>query len=226
MQVPENFFDAARRRSAALNRIMVDIAHSNLCFGFELARAKTVFDVLKLQAEYWQKLFNAFQGSELRNWFVRSGEPGWSPVNQNETATGEHVHSQMELKIASSSVMGTAADKPEQGSEQSPKRSSATHVSAVKKNAEKSRSAPKDHHPSSRETNTGDKAVQLAAKAPKQPSRQSPKRSAATRAPAIKRKAERSRSTPKDRRPPSRKSHAGRTKTTCETEHGFAEPSD
>ena len=75
----DDFFDAPRRRFAALNRYIVDIAYSNLRFGFEFARAKTFSDVLNLQAEYRRRLFNAFYRGEFRNWPVEAGEPA-SPL--------------------------------------------------------------------------------------------------------------------------------------------------
>ena len=70
VQESDDFFDAPRRRFAALTRYIVDIAYSNLRFGFELARAKTFSDVLNLQAEYRRRLFNAFYRGEFRNWPV------------------------------------------------------------------------------------------------------------------------------------------------------------
>jgi hypothetical protein len=42
-------------------------------------------DVLKLQADYWQKLFNAFQDEEFRNWPFEAGEPR-TPVIQDKSA--------------------------------------------------------------------------------------------------------------------------------------------
>ena len=154
MRVPENFFDAAWQRSAALNRIIVNIAHSTLRLAFELARAKTISDVLRLQAEYWQKLFNAFHDSEFCNWSARSAQPR-SPVTQHERATGESIHSQARQKMPSSAVMGTANQKPGQGSEQSSKRSTATRAPGIKRKAEKSQLGPKDHHTPSRKSHTG-----------------------------------------------------------------------
>jgi hypothetical protein len=99
VQESDDFFDAPRRRYAALNRYLVDIAYSNLRFGFELARAKTFSEVLNLQAEYWRRLFNAFYRGEFRNWPVEAGEPG-SPVDQDERPTGEHIPPQKARKTA------------------------------------------------------------------------------------------------------------------------------
>ena len=82
MQVPGRFFHAAWQRS--VNRIIVEIANNNLRFGFELARAETAFDVLKLHTEYWQKLLNAFQVKEFGNGLFKSGELR-SPVIQDES---------------------------------------------------------------------------------------------------------------------------------------------
>ncbi len=72
-QMPEEFMNAAWRRMAAFNRMIADIAHSNLRFGFELARARTITDVLKLQADYWQNLFKAFQGGAFQGGAFQGG---------------------------------------------------------------------------------------------------------------------------------------------------------
>jgi len=154
VQVSDDFFEALWRRCGALNRLIVDIAYSNLRFGFELARAKTLSDVLTLQAEYRRRLFNAFYRGEFRNWPVEAGEPA-SPVNQDERATGEPSHPQKKRKTANRPEMGTAFKKPEQGSEQGSKRSAAKHASAVERKAEKIRSEPKEHRSPRRKADTG-----------------------------------------------------------------------
>src|SRR5262245_33807563 len=157
VKVSDDFFDATRRRCAALNRFIVDIAYSNWRFGFELARAKTLSDVLTLQAEYRRRLFNAFYRGEFRNWPVEAGEPA-SPVNveagdpasavdQDESATAKPSPPQKERKTAKRPVTGTAFKKPEQKPDQGAKRTAAKHASAVEKNAEKIRAEPKEHRP-------------------------------------------------------------------------------
>ena len=143
VQESDDFFDAPRRRYAALNRYIVDIAYSNLRFGFELARAKTFSDVVNLQAEYRRRLFNAFYRGEFRNWPVEAGEPA-SPVDQDERPTGEHSQPQKARKTAKRPATGTAFKKPERKSEQGDKRSAAKHASAVERKAEKIRSEPKE----------------------------------------------------------------------------------
>ena len=140
----DDFFDAPRRRYAALSRYIVDIAYNNLRFGFELARAKTFSDVLNLQAEYRRRLFNAFYRGEFRNWPVEAVEPA-SPLDQDEHVTVESRPPQTERKTAKGPARGTAVKKPEQKSEQAPKRSAAKHASAVESKAEKIRAEPKEH---------------------------------------------------------------------------------
>jgi hypothetical protein len=91
-QWPE-LFDAVWRRNALLNRIFANIAHRNLRFAFELARAKTLGDVLKLQAEYWQNLFSLLQGKEFREAFfpvsVASSHPASAESPGAESAKAE-----------------------------------------------------------------------------------------------------------------------------------------
>ena len=149
-----DFFDAPRRRYAALNRFIVDIAYSNLRFGFELARAKTFSDVLMLQADYRRRLFNAFYRGKFCNWPVEAGEPA-SPANQDERATAEHSAPQKERKPAKRPAMGTKFKMPEQKSEQGPNQSVEKHASAVERKAEKIRSAPKEHRSPRRKADTG-----------------------------------------------------------------------
>ena len=151
MQVPEHFFDAARRRSAMLNRIIVEIANNNLRFGFELARVETVFDVLKLHTEYWQKLLNAFQVKEFGKGRFESGEPR-SPVIQDESEKERRDHPQTKARDASGPVIKTSA---KQGSEQSPKRGARARAPEVKEKAEVSRPKPKGRRLTSRKAHSG-----------------------------------------------------------------------
>jgi hypothetical protein len=150
-----DFFDAPRRRYAALNRFIVDIAYSNWRFGFELARAKTFSDVLTLQADYRRRLFDAFYRGEFRSWPVEAREPA-SPVGrQDERATGEHSPPQKERKTVKRPATPTAFKKSEQKSERGDKRSAAKHVSAADKKAEKIRSEPKEHRSPRRKADNG-----------------------------------------------------------------------
>jgi hypothetical protein len=151
MQVLKLFFDLAWRRSAMLNRIIVEIANNNLRFGFELTRVKTVFDVLKLQTDYWQKLLNAFQVKEFGNGLFHSGQPR-SPVIRDESKETRN-YPQTKARDASGAVMETAAKTPKRGSEQSPKRKARARAPEVK--AEVSQPKPKDHHLPSRKAHTG-----------------------------------------------------------------------
>src|SRR5262245_3892284 len=156
LKVSDDFFDATRRRCAALNRFIVDIAYSNWRFGFELTRAKTLSDVLTLQAEYRRRLFNAFYRGEFRNWPVEAGEPASvnveagdpaSPVDQDERAVAEPSPPQKERKTAKRPVTATAFKKPEQKPDQGAKQSAAKHASVAEKKAEKIRAEPKEHRP-------------------------------------------------------------------------------
>jgi hypothetical protein len=144
VQESDDFFDAPRRRFAALNRFIVDIAYSNLRFGFELARAKTFSDVLNLQADYWRRLFDAFYRGEFRAWPVEAGEPA-SPLDQDERAAVEPSPPQEERKTTKRPATGTAFKKPEQESERGRKQTAAKHASAIERKAEKIRSEPKEH---------------------------------------------------------------------------------
>jgi hypothetical protein len=150
VQESDDFFDAPRRRYAALNRYIVGIAYSNLRFGFELARAKTFSDVLNLQAEYRRRLFNAFYRGEFRTWPVEAAEPA-SPVDQDERAAGEPSPPQEERKTAKRPATGTAFKKPKQKSKRGDKRSAAKHASAGEKKAEKIRAEPKEQRPPRRQ---------------------------------------------------------------------------
>src|SRR5262245_60854484 len=157
VKVSDDFFDATRRRCAALNRFIVDIAYNNWRFGFELARARTLSDVLNLQAEYRRRLFSAFYRGEFRNGPVAAGEPvlpvnveagdAASPVDQDERAIAEPSPPQKERKTVKRPVTATAVKKPEQKPDQGAKRSAAKHASVAEKKAEKIRAEPKEHRP-------------------------------------------------------------------------------
>ena len=165
VKMPDDFLDAPRRRYAALNRFIVDIAYNNWRFGMELARARTLSDVLNLQAEYRRRLFNAFYRGEFRNGPVAAGKPASpvnveanepvSPIDQDELATVEHSPPQKEPKTAKRPATGTAVKKPEQRSDQSAKRSAAKHVSAGERKAEKIRAEPKEQRPPRRKADAG-----------------------------------------------------------------------
>ena len=160
VQESDDFFEASRRRFAALNRFIVDIAYRNLRFGFELARAKTFSDVLNLQADYWRRLFDAFYHGEFRAWPAEAGEPASpvdraSPVDQDEPAAVEPSPPQEERKTAKRPATGTAFKKPEQKSERGRRQTAAKHASALERKAEKIRSEPKEHRSPRRKADAG-----------------------------------------------------------------------
>jgi phasin len=68
----EKSFDAAGRGAAAFNRKIVDIAQRNLSSGFDLAKslagAKTLTDMVEVQAAFWRKQFGTMtaQAEEVR----------------------------------------------------------------------------------------------------------------------------------------------------------------
>jgi phasin len=68
----EKSFDAAGRGAAAFNRKIIDIARRNLDTGFDLAKslagAKSLADMVELQAAYWRKQFGTLtaQAEEVR----------------------------------------------------------------------------------------------------------------------------------------------------------------
>jgi hypothetical protein len=152
-QVLENFFGTAWQRTAMLNRRFFDITHTNLHFGFELARAKRFSDVLKLQADYWQKLINAIQGEKFRNGLFEAGEPPSSP-SQGKEAKAERNPAPATQKQASGPVLGTATQKPRQRSERTPKRRAATSLGETKRKAE-TRSKRKDQRLASDQARPG-----------------------------------------------------------------------
>jgi phasin len=68
----EKTFDAAGQGAAAFNRKIIDIARRNLSSGFDLAKslagAKSLADIVELQAAYWRKQFGTLtaQAEEVR----------------------------------------------------------------------------------------------------------------------------------------------------------------
>jgi hypothetical protein len=152
--VPDDFYDAPRRHFAALNRLVANIAYSNLRFGFELARARTLSDVLTLQAEYWRRLFDAFYRGEFRDWPVPAGAPA-SPLNQDAPAVEEPPPPQKKRPAPDRPATVTAFKKPEPKSEPGPKRSAAKHAATVERKAEKVRAEPKQHRSARRKADAG-----------------------------------------------------------------------
>jgi phasin len=68
----EKTFDAAGQGAAAFNRKIIDLAHRNVNFGFDLAKslagAKNLSDIAEVQAAYWRKMFATLtsQAEEVR----------------------------------------------------------------------------------------------------------------------------------------------------------------
>jgi phasin len=68
----EKSFDAAGQGAAAFNRKIIDIAQRNLSSGFDLAKslagAKTLTDMVEVQAAFWRKQFGTMtaQAEEVR----------------------------------------------------------------------------------------------------------------------------------------------------------------
>ena len=68
----EKSFDTAGRGAAAFNRKIIDIAQRNLSSGFDLAKslagAKTLTDMVEVQAAFWRKQFGTMtaQAEEVR----------------------------------------------------------------------------------------------------------------------------------------------------------------
>jgi hypothetical protein len=181
-QMPENLFDASLRRYAALNRLIVDLAHSNLRFGFELRRVKTLNDVLALQAAYWQSVVKTLYGLELP---VAAAAPA-ATAHRNGKATEDHAQPQVAEAVPSHPVIATAPTVQE----------TPAKVVVLKR---PDRPAPPRQ--------AGDSAAPAATKT-KQPPAEKQKRSAATRASTVAKKAEKSPAQRQPQQPPSRRAKA------------------
>ena len=82
----EKSFDAAGRGAAAFNRKIVDIAQRNLGSGFDLAKslagAKTLTDMVEVQAAFWRKQFGELtaQAEEVRALSSKVTEDTTKPI--------------------------------------------------------------------------------------------------------------------------------------------------
>ena len=174
-QALEHFLEAAWHRTAVLNRKMIGLAQCNLRFGFELARAKTLSDVLSLQADYWQKHWNAFQaeafGGELPEAVeprraeavkpqraeageprsAEAGEPLSAEAGEPRPADKEPVRPQAKAKTVESPVLVEAPQKPKQKSAAKPMRKAAAPDQQSGRRATKGRAKPAQGRPSSNE---------------------------------------------------------------------------
>jgi hypothetical protein len=123
-QALEHFLEAAWHRTAVLNRRMIGLAQSNLKFGFELARAKTLSDVLSLQAGYWQEQWNVFQAEEPCDEAsdaheprgAEAGEPLSTKASESPSPDQEPVRPQAKARIVASPVLQDTPETPKQKS--------------------------------------------------------------------------------------------------------------
>ena len=165
-QTLERFLEAAWHRTAVLNRKMIGLAHSNLQFGFELARAKTLSDVLSLQADYWQKQWSAFQAEDFRNEPPGPAEPrpaelekplrveaaGPPSAGAGAPQTSDlDVPPQAKTKTVEDAVSADAPEKSKQASAGTPPRKAATPDPQAEKKTTKGRAKPAQGRPSSNE---------------------------------------------------------------------------
>jgi hypothetical protein len=171
-QTLERFLEAAWHRTALLNRKMIGLAHSNLQFGFELARAKTLSDVLSLQADYWQKQWNAFRPEDFANESPRPSEPRPDEVEtprRVETAALPSagagapqtldlgVRPQAKAKTVQGVVSADIPEKPKQASAGTPPGKAAAPDPQPEKKTAKGRAKPAQGRPSSHEARVSER---------------------------------------------------------------------
>jgi phasin len=83
----ERTFDAAGQGAAAFNRKIVDIARRNVDASFDLATslagAKTLADIVELQAAFWRKQFGVLtaQADEVRAMSTKVAADAAEPIN-------------------------------------------------------------------------------------------------------------------------------------------------
>ena len=87
----ERSFDAAGQGAAAFNRKIVDIARRNVNSGFDLAKslagAKSLADMMELQAAYWRKQFDTLtaQAEEVRALSTKVTADAATPIKARVT---------------------------------------------------------------------------------------------------------------------------------------------
>jgi phasin len=87
----ERSFDAAGQGAAAFNRKIVDIARRNVNSGFDLAKslagAKSLADMVELQAAYWRKQFDILtaQAEEVRALSTKVTADAAAPIKARVT---------------------------------------------------------------------------------------------------------------------------------------------
>jgi hypothetical protein len=158
-QALEHFLEAAWHRTAVLNRRMIGLAQTNLKFGFELARAKTLSDVLSLQAGYWQEQWNAFQAEESCDEIsdaneprgAEAGEPLSAEASESPSPDQEPVRPQAKARIVASPVLADAPETPKQKSKPKPVRKAASPDRDGGEKSVKGRGKQAQGHPPSNE---------------------------------------------------------------------------
>ena len=84
----ERTFDAAGQGVVAFNRKIIEIAQRNVNSGFDLAKsvagAKTLSEMVELQAAYWQKLLGALtsQAEEVRALSTKMAAAAGEPLKE------------------------------------------------------------------------------------------------------------------------------------------------
>jgi phasin len=93
----ERSFDAAGQGTAALNRKVIDITLRNINSGFDLAKtmagAKSLPEVMELQAAYWRKQLSALgaQAEEVRNLSTQVTTDVTAPIKAHVTRSMEEL---------------------------------------------------------------------------------------------------------------------------------------
>jgi hypothetical protein len=172
-QALEDFLEAAWHRTAVLNRTMMGLAQSNLKFGFELARAKTLSDVLSLQADYWLEQFNALQAKDVCDELSEPAERPGAEMLKPRTAesaiaaprsaeagepTGpEPLRPQAKAAIAASPAPVVAPAMPKQTSARKPARKASAPAPQREVKSAKGRTKPEPRRPSSNEARASER---------------------------------------------------------------------
>ena len=84
----ERSFGAAGQGAAALNRKVIDIAQRNINSGFDLAKslagARSLAEIMELQAAYWRKQFDTLgaQAEEVRSLSNQATADALRPVQE------------------------------------------------------------------------------------------------------------------------------------------------
>jgi phasin len=93
----EKSFDAAGQGAVALNRKIIDLAQRNLNSGFDLATnlagARSLAEIMELQAAYWRKQFGALaaQAEEVRALSTKVTADTAEPIKAHVTSSMEEL---------------------------------------------------------------------------------------------------------------------------------------